>query len=73
MASLCLRIDLASARPACVSEPSRAKKGCTTVWYHNRDRLKDKQKCLFICLSGNKTQIRHIFKFLVYLPALIPK
>lgn len=37
--SFCLRMDLASVRPACMSVPSRAKKGCTTVWYHSRARL----------------------------------
>lgn len=33
------RIAFASIRPACVSEPSRVKKGCTTVWYHKRANL----------------------------------
>lgn len=48
---------LASIRPDCVSVPSRAKKGCTTVWYHNRAKLQEKHR------DCNE---REYSKFLIY-------
>lgn len=37
--------------PASVSVPSRAKKGCTTVWYHNRASLRHTQITITVTQS----------------------
>lgn len=48
-------MDLASSRPPRVSVPSRAKKGCTTVWYHKRASLWREQQAMWL-----KQQVNHV-------------